>query len=300
MRRLNVREAQIDECIRMSMFALHQRPQNPELQQGDLLLLQLVKGDASGHGGAQGRINFALIFDHIERDWDGSISRAHWPHENRVWNWIVYGLATVPTIPFSLEALNLSRSYSGQDNARYIEPADQEIIRRYVLWSLAREPEPSRQIVPARQIAERFGPERSLEGIFNHDRIEILNPVVPKRTVVQEIFVRNASLADMLKSYYDHHCQICQHSFLEPYGTDYSEAHHIQYLSQGGPDVSGNMIVLCPNHHRIVHETRAQFRQQDLTYVYPNGLEERLQLNDHFVKSPSMQPIEGTFKGYRF
>lgn len=300
MRRLNVREAQIDECIRTSMFALHQRPQNPELQQGDLLLLQLVKGDIDGPGGAGGRINFALIFDRIERDWDGSISRAHWPNANRVWNWIVYGLATVPTIPLNLETLNLSRSYSGQDNARYIEPVDQEVIRRYVLWALAREPEPAKQIIPARQIAEQFGAERSLAGIFNHDRIvEILNPV-PKQTVIQEVFVRNTSLADMLKSYYDHQCQICRHSFLEPYGTEYSEAHHIQYLSQGGPDISGNMIVLCPNHHRIVHETHAEFRIQDLTYVYPNGLEERLKLDDHFVKSPTAQAVQGTFKGYRF
>jgi hypothetical protein len=30
-------------------------------------------------------INFALIFDHLERDHDGSISRAHWPSEQRVW-----------------------------------------------------------------------------------------------------------------------------------------------------------------------------------------------------------------------
>ena len=41
MRRLNVREAQIDECIQKSMFAFSFRPQNPELQQGELLLLQL-------------------------------------------------------------------------------------------------------------------------------------------------------------------------------------------------------------------------------------------------------------------
>lgn len=299
MRRLNVREAQIDECIRTSMFALHQRPQNPELQQGDLLLLQLVKSDASGQVGSDGRINFALIFDRIERDWDGSISRAHWPNENRVWNWIVYGLATVPTVRFSLESLNLSRSYSGQDNARYIEPVDQEIVRRHVLWSLAREPEPTKQIIPAREIAERFGAERSLEGIFNHDRIEVLNPV-PKQTAIQEVFARNTSLAEMLKSYYDHHCQICQHSFAEPYGAEYSEVHHIQYLSRGGPDISGNMIVLCPNHHRIVHETHAAFRPQDLTYVYPNGLEERLKLDDHFTKSPSMRPLRGSIKGYQF
>ncbi len=39
MRRLNVRPAQIDECIQQSMFAFSFRPQNPELQPGELLLL---------------------------------------------------------------------------------------------------------------------------------------------------------------------------------------------------------------------------------------------------------------------
>lgn len=299
MRRLNVREAQIDECIRMSMFALSQRPRNPELQQGELLLLQLVKTDALTQRRTEERINFALIFDRLERDWDGSISRLHWPNESRAWDWIVYGLATVPTIPFSLDAIELSESYSGQDNARFIKPADEAIVREYVLWSLAQAPQPDRQVIPVRQIAETFGAGRSLTGIFNHDRIEELHPAA-RQTVTQEIFVRNTSLAEMLKSYYDHHCQICRMSFKEPYGVDYSEAHHIKYLSQGGPDVSGNMVVLCPNHHRIVHETHAEFRKQDLTFIYPNGLEERIALPDHFERAPEIQSPLRNIGGYRF
>ncbi len=50
MRRLNVRPAQIDECIQKSLFAFSFRPQNPELRPGELLLLQLVK-----NGGRQVR-----------------------------------------------------------------------------------------------------------------------------------------------------------------------------------------------------------------------------------------------------
>lgn len=96
MRWLNVRSAQIDECIQQSMFANSFRPQNPELYAGEPLLLQLVKEDARKQGKGHARINFALIFDHLERDHDGSISRAHWPAEQRVWDWIVYGSATVP------------------------------------------------------------------------------------------------------------------------------------------------------------------------------------------------------------
>ena len=118
MRRLNVRPAQIDECIQKSMFAFSVRPHNPELQVGELLLLQLVKTEAARLGKLHSRIDFGLVFDHIEPDHDGTISRLHWPRENRTWPWVVYGSATVPTVPFSLEDLDLSMDYDGQTNPR--------------------------------------------------------------------------------------------------------------------------------------------------------------------------------------
>jgi hypothetical protein len=108
MRQLNVRAAQIDECIQTSMFAFSVRPQHPELQPGELLLLQLVKTEAARLGKLHSRVDFALVFERLERDYDGTISRLHWPRENRTWPWIVYGSATVPTIPFSPEDLDLS------------------------------------------------------------------------------------------------------------------------------------------------------------------------------------------------
>jgi hypothetical protein len=53
-------------------------------------------------------------------------------------------------------------------------------------------------------------------------------------------------------------------------------------LSKGGLDISKNIIVICPNHHRIIHKTDAKFDRSRLLYKYPNGLEERLLLADHF------------------
>jgi hypothetical protein len=285
MRRLNVRPAQIDECIQKSMFAFSVKPQNPELQVGELLLLQLVKTEAARLGKLHSRIDFGLVFDHIEPDYDGTISRLHWPRESRTWPWIVYGSATVPTIPFSLEDLDLSLDYDGQTNPRYIEPRDERLIRPYIQWSLAEVPKATLQSVPASQVAQRFGQERTLSAIYNHDRIAVLH-AVPKRMVSVEEFVRNQYLADSLKSYYENRCQICGKDFYPDYGVAYSETHHVQYLARGGPDISGNIVVICPNHHRIIHATDARFDRQSLTYEYPNGLREPLILPDHFVKAP--------------
>jgi len=285
MRRLNVRPAQIDECIQKSMFAFSVKPQNPELQPGELLLLQLVKTEAARLRKLQSRIDFALVFDHIEPDHDGTISRLHWPKEKRVWPWIVYGSATVPTIPFSLEDLDLSLDYDGQTNPRYIEPRDERLINPYIQWTLAEIPAPTLQLVPASQVAQKFGQERTLAAIYNHDRIASLREV-PKRTVTLEQFTRNQFLADSLKSYYENRCQICGNDFQPDYGVSFSETHHVQYLARGGRDVSGNIIVICPNHHRIIHATNAHFNRDSFSYEYPNGLREPLIRPDHFVNAP--------------
>lgn len=307
MRRLNVRRAQIDECIRSSMFALSTRPTNPELQRGELLLLQLVKQEALQLGKLQSRIDFALVFDRIERDYDGTISRSHWPDEGRTWDWIVYGSMTVPTIPFSLENLNLARRYDGQDNARRIDPKDEALILPFVQWALAETPRPDLQVVPADRISDRFDRARILAAIRNHDVIAHVRDrqgrtAAESRAVydvegsrhdaftsflVEETrYRRNPALADTLKSYYHYRCQVCGHDFEPRYGQAIAEGHHIQYLSRGGPDVSPNIIVLCPNHHRIIHSTNARFDLNGLAYDYPNGLRERLILPDHFESPP--------------
>jgi hypothetical protein len=57
---------------------------------------------------------------------------------------------------------------------------------------------------------------------------------------------------------------------------------------RGGPDVSGNIVVICPNHHHIIHATDARCDRQSLTYEYPNGLRELLIRPDHFVNAPQL------------
>jgi hypothetical protein len=124
--------AQLEACTKNKMFALSTKPQNPELLKGELLLLQLVKTEAIKRGKTHSRIEFALIFDHMEQDHGGKISRQYWPSENRVWDWIVYCSEIIPTAPFSLEDVDLSKNYGGQNNARYIDPQDEKLILKYI------------------------------------------------------------------------------------------------------------------------------------------------------------------------
>ncbi|USL34823.1 HNH endonuclease [Priestia megaterium] len=63
---------------------------------------------------------------------------------------------------------------------------------------------------------------------------------------------RDQSIVKSLKQLYNNECQICAGKIEVGKGKFYSEVHHIQPLgTHNGPDISENMIVLCPNHHRM-------------------------------------------------
>ncbi len=62
--------------------------------------------------------------------------------------------------------------------------------------------------------------------------------------------VRDTAVSRSLKQLYDFRCQICG-TRLECQGGAYAEAAHIRPLGSPhhGPDVIGNVLCLCPNHH---------------------------------------------------
>lgn len=64
------------------------------------------------------------------------------------------------------------------------------------------------------------------------------------------------------------------------YTTEY-EAHHIDYFKRAFNNDSNNLLVLCPNHHRIIHKANPVFDRGKLIYKYHNGFEEGLFINKH-------------------
>jgi len=74
----------------------------------------------------------------------------------------------------------------------------------------------------------------------------------PKRSHTETYRVlRDTRLARALKDLNRNECQLCGESVSLKSGATYSEAHHIKPLGSPhhGPDISTNIIVLCPNHH---------------------------------------------------
>lgn len=271
MQRLNVKQSQIRECIERSLFAVDLKPNYPR---GEILLLQLVKQEAILLGKLDSRIEFALVYDHYEVDHTGEISRRHWPSAGKTWKYILFCSKTIPTIPFSLEQLSLSTDYGGQTNPRAIRPEDEQKIFPYIWGQMT-----------GYDLRDEFGPSLVREAIVNYD--VIVEREKPRKIIIpeHEEYFRDPLLAESLKSIYDHRCQICGMNFKVKYDEPFAETHHIHALTDGGLDISKNIIVICPNHHRIIHKTDAQFDNRKLLYKYPNGLEERLLLADHFEHS---------------
>lgn len=94
----------------------------------------------------------------------------------------------------------------------------------------------------------------------------------------------NKNKINMLKRIYAYRCQICGVNVGSDYGTNIAEAHHINYFSKSIDNSSDNIVILCPNHHSLIHKLNPQFDYEKLQYVYPNGKVDKLILDLHLAK----------------
>jgi putative restriction endonuclease len=91
-----------------------------------------------------------------------------------------------------------------------------------------------------------------------------------KLTTIQRI-VRSNAVVQMVKEFHGYHCQVCGDVLLTPSGR-YAEGAHIRPLGKphNGPDVSENVLCLCPNHH-VLFDCGAFAIADDLTLIDSSG-----------------------------
>lgn len=59
------------------------------------------------------------------------------------------------------------------------------------------------------------------------------------------------------------------------------EAHHIsQFIKSLNNDMK-NIMIVCPNHHSIIHDVNPVFNEKKKIFIYSNGFKEGLKLNCH-------------------
>ena len=101
---------------------------------------------------------------------------------------------------------------------------------------------------------ENYYNNTGVDSNLEKDLLEDLQMLDNKyKEITKSVIIRYQKIVEHIKQTRGRKCQICQYSFIMDNGNEYCEAHHIQYLSKNGSQSSDNVILLCPNHHRMFH-----------------------------------------------
>ena len=125
--------------------------------------------------------------------------------------------------------------------------------------------------------------ERTVEAEFDYN---IADESSGLEFQIQVVKIRklNKKIADNLKLLYGYRCQICGQKVGELYGSHIAEAHHIDYFVSSLNNDSNNQMIVCPNHHSIIHDVNPIFDRKKMAYRFDNGIEEKLLLNKHLLQ----------------
>lgn len=129
--------------------------------------------------------------------------------------------------------------------------------------------------------------DKKLISEFSEHDFEILinmqDPTaeIVRRKVAVNTRIFNNQIQRSLKSLYKYRCQVCGATAIEHYEVDVSEAHHIEPFIRSMNNSPNNILILCPDHHRIVHKTHAVFNAELRQFEYANTRTDRLMYNLH-------------------
>ena len=109
------------------------------------------------------------------------------------------------------------------------------------------------------------------------DDLKIANETIENKV---RLVKRYKKIIVQIKQKYNCECQIasCNFTFKKVNGEYYAEAHHLMPLSEQGSQNEDNVVVLCPNHHRMFHYADVQIhnRKGETRTIIINGLAETL------------------------
>ena len=132
------------------------------------------------------------------------------------------------------------------------------------------------EIVETKEVVNKFS-ELEIEQIL---QTKDNSAFIEKQKTVK-IRKLDRTIGDNLKIIYEYKCQICGLFIGETYNATVIHTHHIEYFSVSLNNNANNIMVICPNHHSIIHSTNPVFDKKNKIYKYPNGYLEGLKLNFH-------------------
>jgi len=133
------------------------------------------------------------------------------------------------------------------------------------------------EIVGAKEGAFQY-PELELETILDatDDTADLIRE--PRMVKIRKL---DREIGNSLKQYYQYRCQICGENIGSKYDQNIAHCHHIVPFSLTLNNNSNNLMVVCPNHHSVIHTANPTFDWKLKMFIYRNGITEKLRLNDH-------------------
>jgi 5-methylcytosine-specific restriction protein A len=129
--------------------------------------------------------------------------------------------------------------------------------------------------------------ENSLYEMSDENFIEYINRLDSNAEIhIKEGLIKireyNKRIIKDLKERCNYSCQICGYVSVKEYGESIVEAHHIEEFSITQNNKPENILIVCPNHHRLIHKAKGKFDKERLQVTYSNGRVEVLQIKSHF------------------
>lgn len=120
--------------------------------------------------------------------------------------------------------------------------------------------------------------EEEIEHIINFkdDRagVKIVQGKIQQR-------VYNTSIIKQLKRLYKGTCQLCGVNPVLDFNANITEVHHIDHFSVSQNNNSNNLIVLCPNHHRLIHKLNPTYNPSSQSFVLSDGRTLKILIDYH-------------------
>ena len=124
--------------------------------------------------------------------------------------------------------------------------------------------------------------ERTVENEIEYE-MEDKSSGIEKKLQIVKIRKLNRKIGENLKLLYGYRCQICGQVIGEKYGSHIAEAHHIDYFVNSLNNDANNQMIVCPNHHSVIHDANPIFIRKKMVYRYDNGMEEKIMVNKHLI-----------------
>ena len=124
--------------------------------------------------------------------------------------------------------------------------------------------------------------ERTVENEIEYE-MEDKSSGIEKKLQIVKIRKLNRKIGENLKLLYGYRCQICGQVIGEKYGSHIAEAHHIDYFVNSLNNDANNQMIVCPNHHSIIHDANPVFDRRRMVYRFDNGIEETIRINKHLT-----------------